>query len=129
MAAVAQQLDELLRYLTNRPRPQRDDHVARLRNRSQSRGHPIEAWLDVDPPGHRPLDRLRELGYGDRVQGVHFNERCLYPDVYLNKRAEIIIELAKWLNGGDVRIPDDDEVHADFACIPLDKEKIGRAHV
>jgi hypothetical protein len=72
--------------------------------------------------GGGPLDRLRELGYGDRVQGVHFNERALYPDIYLNKRSEIIIETAKWLNGGDVRIPDDDEVHADFACMPLDKE-------
>ena len=72
--------------------------------------------------GGGPLDRLRELGYGDRVQGVHFNERALYPDIYLNKRSEIIIECAKWLNGGGVRIPDDDEVHADFACMPLDKE-------
>ena len=72
--------------------------------------------------GGGPLDRLRELGFGDKVQGVHFNERPLFPDIYLNKRSEIIIECAKWLNAGGVRIPDDDEVHADFACMPLDKE-------
>ena len=72
--------------------------------------------------GGGPLDRVRELGYGDKVQGVHFNEGALYPEIYLNKRAEIIIEFAKWINAGDVRIPDDDDVHADLACIPLDKE-------
>lgn len=72
--------------------------------------------------GEGTLDRLREMGYGRRVQGVAFNERPLSPDIYLNKRSEMLIECANWINAGDVRIPDDDDVHADFACVPLDEQ-------
>ena len=71
--------------------------------------------------GEGTIDRLVELGYGDKVLGIAFNERTLYPEVYANKRSEIICEYAKWINGGDVRIPDDDEGHAALACIPVDK--------
>lgn len=72
--------------------------------------------------GEGTIDRLHELGYGRKVQGIAFNEGTLFPDVYLNKRSEIIIRCADWMNAGGVRIPDDDEVHADFACMPLDEE-------
>lgn len=72
--------------------------------------------------GEGTIDRLHEMGYGRRVIGIAFNERTLYPDLYLNKRSEIIIEYSKWLNAGDVAIPDDDETHAALACIPLDEE-------
>lgn len=72
--------------------------------------------------GEGTIDRLRELGYGRKVVGVAFNERTLYPGIYLNKRSEIIIETAKWLNAGGVRIPDDDDTHSDLASIPLDEE-------
>ena len=71
--------------------------------------------------GDGPIDRVRELGYGRHIQGVAFNERSLYPDIYSNKRSEILIECAKWLNAGGVRIPDRDDIHADFSCMPLDK--------
>ena len=39
----------------------------------------------------------------------------------MNKRSEMMMEYAKWINGGDVRIPDDDEAHSDMARIPLDR--------
>ena len=71
--------------------------------------------------GEGTIDALRELGYGDVVTGVAFNEGSLQPDVYLNKRSEIMMEFAKWVNGRDVRIPDRDDVHADIAAIPLDE--------
>jgi hypothetical protein len=66
------------------------------------------------------VDRLHELKYRN-VQGVWFSERPLADDIYSNKRSEIIIEFAKWVNGGNVRVPDDDEFHADLASIPLDQ--------
>jgi len=72
--------------------------------------------------GEGTIDRLQEMGYGRHVMGIAFNERPLNPDIYLNKRSEIIIEFARWLNADDVRIPDDDDVHAALACVPLDKE-------
>lgn len=90
--------------------------------------------------GEGTIDRLHELRYGAKVVGVAFNERPI-NDVYMNKRSEIIIEAAKWLNDNDnVAIPDDgekflsnkgamgprlcggDEIHADLAAMPLDKE-------
>ena len=71
--------------------------------------------------GEGTLDRLREMGYGRRVMGIAFNERPSQPDVYMNKRTEIICEYAAWINGGEVRIPDDDEGYAALACIPLDE--------
>lgn len=72
--------------------------------------------------GEGTIDRLWEMGFRRQVQGVAFNERPMNPDVYLNKRSEMIIEAATWVNAGGVRIPDDDEVHADLACMPLDEE-------
>lgn len=86
--------------------------------------------------GEGTIDRLHELGYGRKVIGVSFNEKALNP-LYSNKRSEIIIEGAKWINEGGVSIPDGpeeligegpaafcggDEIHADFASMPLDRE-------
>lgn len=71
--------------------------------------------------GEGTIDRLREMGYGAKVTGIAFNERPSAPDIYANKRSEMICEYAKWLNAGDVRIPDDDEGHRALACIPADE--------
>lgn len=70
--------------------------------------------------GHGTVDRLVELGYGQVVQGVAFNERPTDPE-FLNKRSEMIIKAAQWINTGGVKIPDDEKFHADLACVPLDK--------
>lgn len=72
--------------------------------------------------GEGTIDRLREMGYGGKVIGIAFNERPLNPDLYLNKRSEMICEYATWLNAGDVRIPDDDDGHAALSSIPLDDQ-------
>ena len=72
--------------------------------------------------GQGTIDRLHELGFRRQVIGVAFNERPLEPDIYMNKRSEILIELGKWVNAGGVRIPDDDEIHADFSVLPIDQE-------
>lgn len=72
--------------------------------------------------GEGTVDRLHEMGHRRRVQGVWFNEGSLFPDKYRNKRSEIILEAAKWVNDGGVRIPDDDDVHADLAAMPLNEE-------
>lgn len=71
--------------------------------------------------GEGTIDRLVEMGYGRKVVGIAFSERPTNPDIYANKRTEMFMEYAKWLNGGDVRIPDDDESHAALACIPPPK--------
>lgn len=73
--------------------------------------------------GEGAIDRCHELGFGAKVQGVYFGESAYNPEVYANKRSEMIIETAKWLNAGGVRIPDQNDVHADFACMPMDKQR------
>lgn len=83
--------------------------------------HPDMVFMDRGY-GQGTIDRLHELGFRRQVIGVAFNERPLEPDIYLNKRSEILITLASWVNAGGVRIPDDDEIHADFAVLPIDQE-------
>ena len=82
--------------------------------------HPDKVFIDM-AEGRGTVDRLHEMGYGRIVQGVWFSEGALEPG-YANKRSEIIIAVAGWVNAEGVRIPDDDEVHADLACMPLDEE-------
>jgi len=67
--------------------------------------------------GYGTHDRLRELGYGAIVQGVHFGERPSDPK-YLNKRAEMAFELRDWLLGGGTKLPDDEELETDLMAIP-----------
>jgi hypothetical protein len=79
--------------------------------------------------GEGTIDRLVEMGYGSKVIGVAFNERPMNPDLYSNKRTEMYMEYAKWLNAGDVRIPDDDEGHAALACIPPSQQTSSGLHM
>lgn len=71
--------------------------------------------------GHGTVDRLHELGFRRIVQPVAFGERALRPDVYMNKRSEMLIEAAEWVNNRGVRIPDSDELHSDLAAVPIDE--------
>lgn len=81
--------------------------------------HADMCFIDVGY-GHGTLDRLHELGYRRQVMGVGFGEGAERKDVFLNKRTEMICTAADWVNAGGVRIPDDDEAHADLAIIPID---------
>lgn len=63
------------------------------------------------------VDRLVELGH-DHMKVVHFNNKADDPTMYRNKRAEMWCRIAEWLAEGDKNIPDDDELHADLACVP-----------
>ncbi len=68
--------------------------------------------------GYGTIDRLKELGFGDTVQGVYFGERPMEPEKFLNKRAEIYLALRDWLDPGGVSLPDDEELQVDLASIP-----------
>jgi hypothetical protein len=71
--------------------------------------------------GHGTIDRLHEMGYRRIVQPVGFGERAFRHDVYMNKRSEMLIDAAEWINGKGVKIPDDDELHSDLAAVPIDE--------
>lgn len=68
--------------------------------------------------GFGPYDRLCELGFRDVVFPVHFGSAPAEPKVYANKRAEIICAVKLWMDEGGTSIPDDDEIYADFMCMP-----------
>lgn len=69
--------------------------------------------------GYDCIARLRELGYGDYVQGVYFAETnsMMYPETYLNKRAEIYGLARDWIEGY-VDIPDDSNFTTQLLSIP-----------
>ena len=68
--------------------------------------------------GSGPLDRLTELGFGDRVRGIHFSQRALDPILFRNKRAEMGWALREWIkDSGGADIPDDDALHRHI-CAP-----------
>lgn len=68
--------------------------------------------------GYGTVDRLKELGYGKIVMGVHFGAAALQDDIFLNKRAEMADAVREWFEDGNCRIPDDDEFQMDMGAIP-----------
>ena len=75
---------------------------------------PARVFVDVGGLGAGVVDRLRELGYGNRVEAVNFGSKALDPDKYKNKRAECWSLMNDWLRELPVSIPDDDSLHADL---------------
>lgn len=69
--------------------------------------------------GYDCINRLRELGYGEFVQGVYFSETdsMRYPETYLNKRAEMYGLSRDWFNEY-VSIPNDSAFMAGLLMMP-----------
>ena len=80
------------------------------------REKPDAIFVDVGGLGAGVVDRLREMGY-EHVVPVNGGGSPLDADLYLNKRAEMWGELARWLKEPPVVIPDSDELHGDL-CAP-----------
>ncbi len=79
--------------------------------------NPAMVFIDVGY-GYGTIDRLKELGYSSNVTGVHFGAQALENELYINKRAEMWCNMRDWFNEGGVNIPDNDDLHADLACMP-----------
>lgn len=71
-------------------------------------------FIDVGGLGAGVVDRLRELGFGDRIEAVNFGESALEPDRYRNKRAECWDLCNQWLKETPCDIPDLDTLHGDL---------------
>lgn len=83
--------------------------------------HPIACNIDCTN-SYAIYDRLVELGYGKIARAIHFSSKAIENRLYLNKRVEMWCNLRDWIHGGDVDIPDDDELHVDLTCVPDYKE-------
>lgn len=66
-------------------------------------------------------DRLRELGYGDRVFKIVEGASAYDSNRYKNKKSECWGEMYEWIKDGPVQIPDDDALAIDL-CAPLKDE-------
>lgn len=85
--------------------------------------HVINEWKpdavfvdDTGGFGGATIERLRQLGH--RIIGVQFAGRP-YDDRYLNKRAEMWIEMSKWVKEG-AALPESAELRSDL-CAPTYK--------
>ena len=83
------------------------------------RDKPARLNIDVGGVGAGVVDRLRELGYGDRIEAVNFGSKPFEPPPVnergrpgggpLNRRAEMYQSLKDWLSDpAGVSIPDRD---------------------
>lgn len=89
------------------------DRVARIL-RDDSRI--VMVNIDVTGLGSGVFDRLRQLGYGDRICEINFGGEAINDEKYTNKRAEMWGELALALHLPGAVIPDSDLVHAHLAA-------------
>jgi hypothetical protein len=64
--------------------------------------------------GSGVIDRLRELGYGDRLTPIKGNYKPLDPILYYNKRGEMWGLMKDWLEDEPVLLPDDSNLQADL---------------
>jgi len=83
------------------------------------RESPQKVFIDVGH-GYGVIDRLKELGYGQIVEGIHFGSSAMEDQVYMNKRVEMWCAMRDFFHGedGEVSIPDDDELQRDLMSMP-----------
>ena len=73
-------------------------------------------FIDTVGVGAGVYDRLKELGYGDRVFEAVASSRADKDNTYANKRAEMWARMAEWLSGR-VRIHDYNHLESDLLML------------
>lgn len=74
---------------------------------------PAMMFIDVVGLGAGVVDRLNELGWGDKIIAVNAGSRANKDEAYANRRAEMWGEMKQWFDT-QVQIPDDDALQADL---------------
>ena len=87
--------------------------------------NPDAVFIDVGGLGAGIVDRFKELNI-KIVKGVNFGEKSIYPDKYVNKRAEMWGQMKDWLSESPVQLPDDDVLQADLCGLRYDYDSHGR---
>lgn len=75
---------------------------------------PRMMFIDVGGLGAGVVDRLLELGWGEKIMAVNSGERPASEKLYVNRKAEMWGEMKRWLEQGPVQIPDEDALQADL---------------
>lgn len=100
------------------------DAAARLILDAVDKYRPDKMFIDVTKDWG-VYDYLCNMGFSRYITPVVFSEGALRKDLYMNKRAEMLIEVRDWFDAHEVDIPDDDNVHSDIAAIPMPKQSAG----
>lgn len=87
--------------------------VAGICSRILKNHGPAMMFIDVVGIGAGVVDRLNELGWGDKIMAVNAGERAIKDKLYSNRRAEMWGELKEWMQER-VQVPDDDALQADL---------------
>jgi len=88
----------------------------------------LKYFVDVGC-GYGTVDRLRELGYGCVVQGIHFGANAMEKEIFTNKGAEMADAVKRWFEEGGVNIPDNDDFQADLTVMPPLEKKGSRGRL
>lgn len=74
-------------------------------------------FVDVVGIGAGVVDRLKEMGYADRIIAVNGGERAFDDEHYSNRRAEMYGEMRDWLRDAPCQVPDDEELQSDMCSV------------
>lgn len=74
---------------------------------------PDAVFIDATGMGWGVIDRLRQLGHGQKVIGVQVGEKATNDKLYVNKRAELWGNAKEWLEGGGC-LPNDAELESEY---------------
>lgn len=83
-------------------------------------------FVDVIGLGAGVVDRLRELGFSDRVIAVNAAEKAMDKERYFNKRTEMWALMSEWFDDTPCQIPDLDSLHSDLVAPGYGHDSNGR---
>jgi hypothetical protein len=89
--------------------------IAGICSRILKNHNPAMMFIDVVGLGAGVVDRLKELGWGDKIMAVSGGERAHKEQKYMNRRAEMWGEMKEWIESRQgAQLPDDDAIQADI---------------
>lgn len=81
-----------------------------------NRRDPASVSVDEIGIGAGVLDRLHDLGHRGVVEGVNVGAKAERSDLYQNLRAETFWQMREAVVGGEVSLPDDDDLLAELSA-------------
>jgi hypothetical protein len=83
--------------------------------------HSISKCFIDSTNGQGVADRLKELGFGQVVVPVHFSQRAMDNERFMNKRAEMALTFRDWFED-NVSMPSSPDITVDLLSVPDYKE-------
>ena len=88
---------------------------------------PVEIFVDAIGLGAGVADRLREMGLP--AYAINVSESPAMGQHYLNLRAELWYKAKNWLEGRDVKLPNDDRLKSELVTVRYTYTSSGRVKI